>query len=181
MTHSKVDQALKLALGAALVALAVLIVYTMQEHVVDVGDTAPNFTLTADNGQKIRPSDFRGKVVVLNFWAAWCPPCNQEAPSLAEFSKAVAPSGVVVIGVSVDHNPQQYQDFIKKFQLPFLNARDPEQDSTYRYGTYKFPESYIIDKNGKVVRKFAGLPEENGQQIPWTDPALISFVKSLAS
>jgi cytochrome c biogenesis protein CcmG, thiol:disulfide interchange protein DsbE len=181
MTHSKVDQVLKIAIGGGLVALAALVVYTMQEHIVDVGDSAPNFTITADNGQKIRPSDFRGKVLVLNFWAAWCPPCNEEAPSLAEFAKQVAPSGVVVLGVSVDHNEQQYRDFIKKFQLPFANARDPEQNTTYLYGTYKFPESYIIDRNGKVVRKFSGLPEENGRTIPWTDPSLVSFVKSLAS
>ena len=181
MTHSKVDQALKLTTGALLVALAALIVYTMQEHVVDVGDHAPNFTITADNGKRITPADFRGKVLVLNFWAAWCPPCNQEAPSLNEFAKMVEPSGVVVLGISVDKNEQQYREFIKKFQLGFLNARDPEENTTYRYGTYKFPESYIIDRNGKVVRKFAGLPDNNGKTIQWTDPELVSFVKSLAS
>ena len=181
MTHSKVDQGLKLAIGGLLVALAALIVYTMQDHVVDVGDHAPSFTVTADNGKRITPSDFGGRVLVLNYWASWCAPCVQEAPALNEFAKMVAPAGVVVLGVSVDRNEQQYRDFIKKFQLQFLTARDPSQNLTYRYGTYKFPESYIIDRTGKVVRKFAGLPDNNGKAIQWTDPELVSYVKSLAS
>ena len=181
MTHSKVDQALKVATGGLLVALAILIAYTMQDHVVTVGDHAPNFTIFDDHGKKVTPADFRGKVLVLNFWASWCPPCVQEAPSLNEFAKTLAPSGVVVLGISVDHNEQQYRDFLKKFQVSFLTARDAAQDTTYLYGTYQFPESYIIDRNGKVVRKFSGLPEDNGRTVPWTDPDLISYVKSLTS
>jgi cytochrome c biogenesis protein CcmG/thiol:disulfide interchange protein DsbE len=181
MTHSKVDQALKATLGVLLVALGALIVYTIEDHVVNAGDSAPGFSVTTDNGKRITPSDFGGKVLVLNFWAAWCPPCNQEAPSLNEFAKMLAPSGVVVLGISVDRNEQQYREFIKKFQVSFLTARDPAQDTAYRYGTYQFPESYIIDRNGKVVRKFAGLPENNGKTVPWTDPGLVSYVKSLTS
>ena len=60
-------------------------------------------------------------------------------------------------------------------------ARDPEENLSYRYGTYKIPESYIIDRNGKVVRKYAGLPERDGQAISWMDPELVGFVKSLRS
>lgn len=181
MTHSKVDQALKVAIAGGLVALAALVVYSMQDHVVGVGDHAPNFKITMDNGKTVTPADFRGKVLVLNFWASWCPPCVQEAPSLNEFAKALAPSGVVVLGISVDHNEQQYREFLKKFKVDFLTARDPAQNTTYRYGTYQFPESYIIDRNGKVVRKFLGLPDDNGRTVPWTDPNLISYIKSLAS
>ncbi len=181
MTHSKVDQALKIAIGGGLVALAALVVYSMQDHVVAVGDYAPNFTITTQDGKRVTPADFRGKVLVLNFWASWCPPCVQEAPSLNEFAKTLGPAGVVVLGISVDQNEQQYRDFLKKFQVGFLTARDPKQDTTYLYGTYQFPESYIIDRNGKVVRKFAGLPDDNGRTVPWTDPDLISYIKSLAS
>ena len=181
MTHSKVDQALKGAIGGLLLALAVLIVYSMRDHVVGVGDRAPNFSITTDTGKRVTASDLRGKVVVLNFWASWCPPCVQETPSLNEFAKMLAPSGVVVVGISVDQNEQQYRDFLKRFQVGYLTARDPAQNSSYRYGTYQFPESYIIDRNGKVVRKFAGLPDDNGRTVPWTDPGLVGFVKSLTS
>jgi cytochrome c biogenesis protein CcmG/thiol:disulfide interchange protein DsbE len=181
MTHSKVDQMLKVAIGGLLVALAALIVYTMQDHVVGVGDRAPNFTITTADGKTVSPADFRGKVLVLNFWASWCPPCVQEAPSLNQFAKTLAPSGVVVLAISVDQKEQQYREFLKKFNVDFLTARDPAQDTTYLYGTYQFPESYIIDRNGKVVRKFAGLPDDNGRTVPWTDPDLIKYVQSLAS
>lgn len=179
MTHSKVDQLIKVAIGALTAALAFVIIYTMQEHIVQEGDRAPNFTITTDNGKRVSPRDFGGKVLVLNFWASWCGPCVQEAPSLSEFQRMLGSSGVVVLGISVDRNEALYKNFIKRFQLPFETARDPEEDISALYGTAKFPESYIIDRTGKVVRKYAGLPDRNGQAIPWTDPELVSYVRSL--
>ncbi len=180
MAHSKVDQAIKVAIGAGLVALAFVVANAVQTHIVGVGDSAPGFRITTDKGLQITPSEFGGKVLVLNFWASWCPPCVQEAPSLSEFAKQLAPAGVVVLAVSVDQNQSQYEAFIKKFQVAFQTVRDPEQNLSYKYGTFQFPESYIIDRSGKVVRKFPGLPDRNGQTIPWTDPELMSYVKSLA-
>lgn len=179
MTHSKVDQLIKGAIAALTAALAVVIVYSIQEHIVQEGDRAPNFTISTDSGQRISPRDFGGKVLVLNFWATWCAPCVQEAPSLNEFAKMLSGSGVVVLGVSVDRNEKLYQSFIKRFGLSFQTARDPEENLSALYGTAKFPESYIIDRSGKVVRKYAGLPDRNGQAIPWTDPELVSYVRSL--
>ena len=179
MTHSKVDQAIKIGIGVLTAALAFVIVYTMQEHIVQEGDRAPNFTIRTDSGKQISPRDFGGKVLVVNFWATWCTPCVQEAPSLNEFQKMLAGSGVVVLGISVDRNEKLYESFIKRFGLAFQTARDPEENISALYGTAKFPESYIIDRNGKVVRKYAGLPDRNGQAIPWTDPELVGYVKSL--
>jgi peroxiredoxin len=179
MIHSKVDRAIKIGIGVLTVALAFVIVYTMQDHIVNEGDRAPNFTILTDSGKQISPRDFGGKVLVLNFWASWCGPCVQEAPSLSEFQKQLASSGVVVLGISVDRREDLYKTFTKRFQLPFPTARDPEENISAMYGTAKFPESYIIDRNGKVVRKYAGLPERNGQAIPWTDPELVGYVKSL--
>jgi cytochrome c biogenesis protein CcmG, thiol:disulfide interchange protein DsbE len=179
MIHSKVDQAIKIGIGVLTMALAFVIVYTMQDHIVNEGDRAPNFRIVTDSGKQISPRDFGGKVLVLNFWASWCGPCVQEAPSLSEFQKQLASSGVVVLGISVDRKENLYQNFIKHFQLPFQTARDPEENISAMYGTARFPESYIIDRNGKVVRKYAGLPERNGQAIPWTDPELVGYVKSL--
>ncbi len=179
LAHSKVDQVLKIGIGALLVALAFVIVYTMQDHIVEAGDRAPNFRITTDSGKQITPRDFGGKVLVLNFWATWCAPCAQEAPSLNEFAKMLASSGVVVLGISVDRNEKLYKNFLQRFQIGFETARDPYEDINYRYGTYKIPESYIIDREGKVARKYAGLPEKNGAAIPWTDPELVGFVRSL--
>jgi len=179
MTHSKVDLAIKGVIAALLVALGWVVVWSMQEHITGIGDTAPNFTLTTTAGDQVSPHNFGGKVLVLNFWASWCTPCVEEAPSLEQFSKTFKDSGVVVLGVSVDRNEQLYENFIKRFGLTYPQAHDPEQNLSYRYGTYKIPESYIIDRNGKVVRKYAGLPERDGQAISWMDPELVGFVKSL--
>jgi cytochrome c biogenesis protein CcmG/thiol:disulfide interchange protein DsbE len=170
---------IKGTIAALLVALGGVVVWSMQEHIVGVGDAAPNFTITTAAGDQVTPRNFGGKVLVLNFWASWCAPCVQEAPSLNEFAKTLKDSGVVVLGVSVDRNEQLYQNFVKHFGLAYPLTRDPEENLSYRYGTYKIPESYIIDRNGKVVRKFAGLPERDGQAISWMDPELVGFVKSL--
>jgi peroxiredoxin len=179
MTHSKVDLAIKGTIAALLLALGFIVVWSMQEHIVGVGDTAPNFTITTTAGDQMTPRNFGGKVLVLNFWASWCAPCVEEAPSLNEFAKTFKDAGVVVLGVSVDRNDQMFQNFVKRFDVSYPIARDPDENLSYRYGTYKIPESYIIDRNGKVVRKYAGLPERDGHAISWMDPELVSFVKSL--
>lgn len=179
MTHSKVDLIIKGTIAVLFVALAVVVVQSMRERIVGVGDTAPNFSITTTAGDTMTPRNFGGKVLVLNFWASWCPPCVEEAPSLNEFAKTLKSSGVVVLGISVDRNDQSFQNFLKRFGVAYPIARDPEENISYRYGTYKIPESYIIDRNGKVVRKYAGLPERDGQAISWMDPELVGFVKSL--
>jgi len=179
MTHSKVDLVIKGAIAALLVALGLVVVWSMKEHIVQAGDTAPNFSITTTAGDLMTPRNFGGKVLVVNFWASWCPPCVEEAPSLNEFAKTLKSSGVVVLGISVDRSDQGFENFIKRFGVSYPIARDPQENISYRYGTYKIPESYIIDRNGKVVRKYAGLPERDGQAISWMDPELVGFVKSL--
>jgi cytochrome c biogenesis protein CcmG/thiol:disulfide interchange protein DsbE len=184
MTHSKansgkMDLAIKGAIGALLVALGFVIVWSIEEHIVGAGDPAPNFTIATTAGDTMTPRNFGGKVLVLNFWASWCAPCVEEAPSLNEFAKTFKDQGVVVLGVSVDRNEQFFQNFVKRFHVSYPVARDPQQNLSYRYGTYKIPESYIIDRHGTVVRKYAGLPERDGQAISWMDPELVGFVRSL--
>src|SRR5881296_3277346 len=86
-----------------LLAVFVYVIFdSFHERLVVVGDSAPDFSITADNGRTISASNFGGKLLVLNFWATWCPPCVHEIPSLDQFQKQFANSGVVVLGVSVD-------------------------------------------------------------------------------
>jgi cytochrome c biogenesis protein CcmG/thiol:disulfide interchange protein DsbE len=147
---------------------------TMDEHIAGIGETAPGFSVTTDSGVKITPASFGGRVLLLNFWATWCAPCVQEVPSLNELQKQLAQSGVVVLGVSVDRNEKVYKNFLKRFNISFQTMRDPAEDISAKYGTYKFPETYIIDKNGKILQKFIGPPEKG-----WTDPEIVNYVKSL--
>jgi cytochrome c biogenesis protein CcmG, thiol:disulfide interchange protein DsbE len=179
MKQDRIDRAIKAATAVLLVVLAFVIVYSMQEHIVMAGDSAPRFRVKTETGAVLTQRDFGGKLLVLNFWASWCAPCIQEMPSLNEFQKMFASQGVVVLGVNVDRRVDLYRNMLNKFQISFQTVRDPEENINYRYGSYKIPESYIIGRNGKVLQKYAGLPEVNGEWKLWTDPEIVSYVRSL--
>jgi len=171
--HSvKTDRLLKGSIGLLLVVLVFSIYGSLREKVVGVGDSAPDFSITADNGRTITPSSFGGKLLVLNFWATWCPPCVEEVPSLNRFHDALANSGVVVLGISVDKDDKAYRSFLSKASVSFLTARDPAAQINADFGTFKYPETYVIDSKGKVVRKFIG-PEN------WDDQRMLSDIRSL--
>jgi len=172
MKQSKLDLALKAGIGILLVALAFVIVSSIRDRITDVGDTAPSFSIVTDQGRRITPTDFGGRLLVLNFWATWCAPCVEEVPSLGEFQKRMAGSGVVVVGVSVDKNPRLYRQFLQRFKPAFQTARDPDESIPNGYGTYKYPETYIIDRNGKVVEKVISARD-------WMDPDYIRSIESL--
>lgn len=179
MKQNKIDLAIKAATGVLLAALAFVIVYSVQDHVVGVGDSAPAFRVKTESGAVMTPTDFGGKLLILNFWASWCAPCVQEMPSLNEIQKMFASQGLVVLGVNVDSREELYRKMVQRFQITFQTVRDPQENINYRYGTYKVPESYIIDRNGKVLQKYAGLPDVNGEWKVWTDPQIVSYVRSL--
>ena len=173
MDNKRVETGIRVAIGALLMALAWVIVTTMREHIVDVGDTAPQFTVTTQNGTRVSLEQFGGKVLLLNFWATWCAPCVQEVPSLNQLQKQLGNSGLVVLGVSVDRSDNAYKTFLKRFNIGFLTTRDPTEDISAASGTYRFPETYLIDKNGKVLQKYIGPPEKG-----WTDPAIVNSLRS---
>lgn len=129
-----------------------------------VGKTAPDFTVQ-DADRKITLSQFRGQVVVLNFWATWCPPCVQELPSMVEMQDRMRPKGVTVLAVSIDVDADMYHRFIKQHEVNFLTVRDPEQKSSGLYGTFGWPETYIIDRDGVVRRKLIGPVDWNSREI----------------
>ena len=170
--NTRFDQALR-ALIVVLLAGMVWVNYDVfRERMVVVGDRAPNFEITTDNGRTISPKNFGGKVLVLNFWATWCPPCIDELPSLNQFQKAMKDKGVVVLGVSIDQNEKAYEQFLKRWQLSFLTARDQGKHINLEYGTTKVPETYIIDSNGQVQRKIINARD-------WMDPEMLRDVESL--
>jgi peroxiredoxin len=137
------------------------------------GDAAPDFTLPTLTEQPVSLRNYRGNVVIVNFWATWCPPCLEEIPSLKEFAERLRGLRVTVIGVSVDQDRPALERFVAHAQLPFPIARDPDQAVASRYGTFKFPESYVIDSEGRIAQKIIGA-------IDWQDPRIISFVSKLA-
>lgn len=170
MESVKTDRLLRLAIGALVVALIFVIYAGIHQRVVVAGDSAPEFSVTSDSGRTVSLPSFGGKVLVLNFWATWCPPCVQETPSLSQFAADYANKGVVVLGISVDKDLKAYQAFLQKFRPAFLTTRDAVIHEDY--GTFMYPETYIIDAKGKVVKKIA-------EGADWNDPQLRQYIDSL--
>ena len=138
-----------------------------------IGTSAPDFILQ-DTDHKVELRNFRGKIVVLNFWATWCPPCVEEMPSLVQLEQRLSSKGVTVIGISVDVDGDAYHKFLKDYKVDFLTVRDPDQKTSHLYGTFKYPETYIIDSKGIVRRKFIGA-------VDWSSPEIVDFLTKLGS
>jgi cytochrome c biogenesis protein CcmG/thiol:disulfide interchange protein DsbE len=136
-----------------------------------IGSTAPDFTVQ-DDDRKVTLSQFRGQVVVLNFWATWCPPCIEETPSLVGMQQRMKDKGITVLAVSVDADENAYRRFLKDHGVNLLTVRDPDQKSSGLYGTFKFPETYVIDRSGTMRRKFIGA-------VDWTEPEITDFLSRL--
>jgi cytochrome c biogenesis protein CcmG/thiol:disulfide interchange protein DsbE len=136
-----------------------------------VGSAAPDFTVH-DSERTVGLSQFKGQVLVLNFWATWCPPCIEEMPSLVRMQQRMQSKAVTVLAVSVDVDESNYRRFLQDHNVNLLTVRDPDQKTNSLYGTFKFPETYIIDRNGVVRRKFIGA-------VDWTSPDVIDFLSKL--
>jgi cytochrome c biogenesis protein CcmG/thiol:disulfide interchange protein DsbE len=159
--------------GIAVLAagMAVAAYPTLEQRMVNPGDRAPAFSVKTERGQIITPSDLGGKVLVLNFWASWCQPCVQEFGDLNKFAQEMAGQGVIVLGVSADLSEKAYKRFIESYQPAFETSRDPGGNIAANYGTFAYPETYVIDKDGKVVKKIIGVIDD------WN--GLRTLVKSL--
>src|SRR5579864_7842670 len=122
MQPVKVNRFLRARIGPVAIALVYVIYAAIHEHIVEAGDTAPEFTVPTDAGKTVSLSHFGGKLMVLNFWASWCQPCVEETPSLSAFAQQYANKGVVVLAVSVDKDPEAYRKFVERFHPAFMTA-----------------------------------------------------------
>jgi cytochrome c biogenesis protein CcmG/thiol:disulfide interchange protein DsbE len=136
-----------------------------------IGSNAPDFTLQ-DSDRTLALKQFRGQIVVLNFWATWCPPCVEEMPSLVEMQRRMKAKGVTVVAVSIDVDENAYRLFLKQHGVDLLTVRDPGQKTPNLYGTHMWPETFIIDRNGVMRRKFIGA-------VDWTEPEITDFLNKL--
>jgi len=168
---ASVNNLLKALLVLATVAFLGIIGWNLRDKSVREGDLAPQFSIKTDQGREATPTNFGGKVLVLNFWATWCPPCIAETPSLNQFQRKFRDKGVVVLGVSVDKNPKKYKRFLDHFRLTFDTYRDPEATISAEYGTFQYPETFVI-KDGRIVRKY--ISEQN-----WTGDEIGQYIQSL--
>jgi cytochrome c biogenesis protein CcmG/thiol:disulfide interchange protein DsbE len=133
------------------------------------GDQAPNFSITTDQGKQVSPTSFGGNLLVLNFWETACVPCVKELPSLTHFARAFRAKGVVAVAVSGDEDAQKYSRFLTDHHVALETYRDPSRQISKSFGTYEFPETYII-QHGQIVRKIVG-------GIDWMSDDTASFIR----
>ncbi len=151
---------------------AVLLLFTgcdRGDHPGQIGSPAPDFTVT-DSSRTVRLGDYRGKVVVLNFWASWCAPCLEEFPSLIHLQRDMPQ--VVVLAISFHDDEDSYKTYIADNHIDLLTAFDATEKSNHAYGTTRPPETYIIDKKGIICRKFIGPAD-------WTSPEILTYLNKL--
>ena len=118
-----------------------------------------DFTVTDMNGRSVKLSSFKGKVIVLDFWATWCPPCKAEIPGFVELQEAYGSKGLQMVGVSVDDPAEKLPPFATEFKMnyPVLVGlgRDDLQDA---YGPmWGIPTTFVISRDGKICRKHSGM------------------------
>jgi len=153
----------------ALVSLTLVLGCNRGAHPAQTGKLAPDFTVS-DGTTTVKLSSYRGQVVLLNFWATWCPPCIEEMPSLLQLHHL--DPNVVVLAVSIDEDPDAYASFIRSHHVDFVTVRDPRQTAANLFHTDMWPETYVIDRNGYIRRKFVGAQD-------WTNPEILAYIKSL--
>ncbi len=163
---------MKAGIGVLLLALALVIAGSLRDHITDVGDNAPAFLHHHRPGAEDYTDRFRRTCAGAEFLGHLVRALRGRGAFAERISEADGGSGVVVVGVSVDKNPKLYSEFLKRFGPAFQTVRDPDEGIPNSYGTYKYPETYVIDHNGKVVQKVIGSRN-------WMDPDNISSIQSL--
>ena len=138
-------------------------------HPAQTGKAAPDFTIS-DGTSTVHLASYRGHVVLLNFWASWCMPCLEELPTLLQLHHQ--DPNLVILAVSIDEDPAAYSTFIVRHHIDLITVRDPTQSAAKLFHTDMWPESYAIDRQGVIRRKFVGAQD-------WTSPEVRSYLNSL--
>ena len=117
---------------------------------------APQFTLTNPTGKKVALNDFRGKLVLLNFWATWCAPCREEMPAMERVYHRFKDKGFVILGVNVKDDKKSALSFLKELKITFPILLDPDGQVGLLYGAWGLPVTYLIDSKGTALARAWG-------------------------
>ena len=138
-------------------------------HPHEIGKPAPDFNIS-DGTSSIHLASYRGQVVLLNFWASWCPPCIEETPSLLQFHHAHPE--YPILAVSIDENEAAYRRFLVQKHFDLNTVWDPKQTVATEYAVTGWPETFIIDRQGQIRRRFISAQD-------WNDPEILRYLKTL--
>jgi DsbE subfamily thiol:disulfide oxidoreductase len=163
-------QWLTIGLAIGLVTAAAWNALPSSRPQISEGQAAPSFMLkNLAGGEQGLPE---GEVVLLNFWATWCPPCRQEMPSMAKLYNQLKDEGLKIIAVSVDKDINDLTAFVREYSLPFTVLHDPDARVSHDYGVYRFPETFLIGRAGTVRYHLIGAVE-------WTHPEVIANIRAM--
>lgn len=146
------------AVGLALVGIAIALVWMGDpiQPPIGRGDVAPSFDLERLDGGRFASSELGGRVSLVNFWATWCKPCEDEMPAMQRLYETLAPEGFELVAISVDASASDVRAFRERLGVGFPILLDPDQDVSRRYQTTGFPESLLVDRNGVIVERYVG-------------------------
>lgn len=133
---------------------------------------APDFTLPDLNGKSKSLHDYRGKVVLVTFWASWCLPCREEMPTIREAYERHRAAGFEVVGISIDARPADAAAFVAEFRIPFDNLLDGDVRVGRQYRALGVPTSFLLDRSGRIAYRVVG-PRD------WTDAASLEAISKL--
>ena len=136
-----------------------------------VGKPAPGFALKSFGGEEVRLSDFRGKTVLVNFWASWCHPCREEAPVLERTYMSLVGNQIEFIGINIMDDIKNAEEYIKSFGGTFVNVYDPENRIHMDYGVGGVPETFFVNAEGTVTGKHRG---------PLTERMIMRYIENAA-
>lgn len=138
---------------------------------VEVGKPAPDITISDLNGNKTRLSDLKGMVVLVNFWATWCPPCREEIPSMVVLNQAMSGKPFRMLAISIDEGGKAaVSDYLKRSGSPLPAFIDSDGKAGRLYGITGVPETFVIDKMGVIIKKVVG-------PLDWSDPSVVRFLE----
>ena len=144
-----------------------------KQKALEIGQPAPNFTFPDLNGEMVSLSDYKGKAVLVNIWATWCPPCVDEMPSMEKLYRKFKGENFEILAVSIDTKGLKVvAPFMKRYKLTFPALMDPEGIIKTKYRTTGVPESFIINKDGILIQKVIG-------PLDWVNPEVFGFFNDL--
>jgi thiol-disulfide isomerase/thioredoxin len=149
--------------------LALLAACNRGAHPAQLNERAPDFTVS-DGFTTVHLASYRGHPVLLNFWASWCGPCIEELPSLLQLHRDMP--NLVILAVSIDDDPAAYSSFIASHHIDLITVRDASESAPRLFHTDMWPESYAINQQGYIERKFIGAQD-------WSSPEIRAFLKTL--
>ncbi|ABA89195.1 apocytochrome c disulfide reductase ResA [Syntrophotalea carbinolica DSM 2380] len=169
---------LVLSVGMLLLCFAVVLAggrrdKQSQGQELGIGLEAPNFKLKNQAGEVTTLRQYRGQVVVLAFWATWCPACREELPSLAGLHRRMAGQGVMVLGINGGESAARVNDFMNRANLDLPVLLDASGEVHGLYQVRQYPTTYIIDRQGKLVERHIGFHD-------WNAPEVAGALRSLA-